>query len=77
MLPAALPPPTEATARINLTTVSEFVPNPPPNPDPLAKERRRRLMELTKEAFPDGEVPGPRGLASVRLWDATANRRMK
>jgi len=24
---------------------------------PLAKERRRRLVELTEEAFPDGRVP--------------------
>ncbi|KAK7064827.1 hypothetical protein R3P38DRAFT_59184 [Favolaschia claudopus] len=23
------------------------------------KERRRRLMELTREAFPDGKVPAP------------------
>jgi len=28
----------------------------PPRPDPLTIERRRRLMELTKEAFPGGRV---------------------
>ncbi|KAJ7224769.1 hypothetical protein C8J57DRAFT_1025179, partial [Mycena rebaudengoi] len=30
-----------------------------PDADPLAKERRRRLVELTQEAFPDGKVPDP------------------
>ncbi|KAJ7174546.1 hypothetical protein C8R46DRAFT_1081189 [Mycena filopes] len=41
---------------INTTPVAKFIPNPPPrtNFDPLAKERRRRLLELTKEAFPNG-----------------------
>ena len=29
------------------------------NADPLPKERRRSLMELTQQAFPDGEVPPP------------------
>ena len=27
--------------------------------DPLAKERRRRLLELTERSFPDGKVPDP------------------
>jgi hypothetical protein len=40
--------------------VSKFIPKPakPTNVDPLAKERRR-LLELTKESFPDGKVPDP------------------
>jgi len=29
------------------------------NADPLPKERRRSLMELTEQAFPDGKVPPP------------------
>ena len=49
MLPAALPP-TEATAGLKFTPVSKFVPNltKPAHVDPLAKERRRRLIELAK-----------------------------
>ncbi|KAF8886879.1 hypothetical protein CPB84DRAFT_1535611 [Gymnopilus junonius] len=53
--------PTEATAGLKFTTVSKFIPKPtkPTNVDPLAKERRRRLLELTKQSFPDGKVPDP------------------
>ncbi|KAF8911432.1 hypothetical protein CPB84DRAFT_1761807 [Gymnopilus junonius] len=56
----ALQPP-EAGVGLNITTVSEFVPNPPKptNPDPLAKERRHRIIELTKQAFPNDNVPDP------------------
>ncbi|CAA7264871.1 unnamed protein product [Cyclocybe aegerita] len=55
--------PIKASPGLKITTVSKFVPKPTPteptNVDPLAKERRRRLVELTKEAFPDGKVPDP------------------
>ncbi|KAF9022462.1 hypothetical protein BDZ89DRAFT_1070630 [Hymenopellis radicata] len=43
-----------------LTPVAKFVePNPNAPPDPARKERHRRLIELTKEAFPDGKMPEP------------------
>ena len=60
MLPVALQP-TEATAGLKFTTVSKFVAKPttPAYVDPLSKERRRRLRELTEQAFPDGKVPDP------------------
>jgi hypothetical protein len=60
MLPVALQP-TKATAGLKFTTVSKFVPEPtkPANVDPLAKQRRRRLLELTEQSFPDGKVPDP------------------
>jgi hypothetical protein len=47
MRPVALQP-TEATADLDLTPVSKFVPEPtePANFDPKAKDRRRRLIEL-------------------------------
>jgi hypothetical protein len=63
MLPVALQP-NETTAGLEFTTVSKFVPNPPKaaHVDSLAKERRRRLLELTKQAFPDGKVPDPLSL---------------
>ncbi|KAF9473231.1 hypothetical protein BDN70DRAFT_843746 [Pholiota conissans] len=58
---ALQPRPSEPTAGLEVTTVSHFVPKPtkPANIDPLAKKRCRRLLELTKEAFPDGKVPDP------------------
>lgn len=42
-------------------TVAEFIPANPNAPpmDSLAKERRRRLIEFQRKAFPDGEVPVP------------------
>lgn len=48
-------PPTEA----QFTPTSKFISNPPKllKVEPLAKERRRRLIELSKETFPDGKVP--------------------
>lgn len=57
MLPVALQP-TEATAGLEFTTVSELVPNPPKpvHVGPLARERRRCLLELTEQSFPDGKV---------------------
>jgi hypothetical protein len=60
MLPVALQP-TGATAGLKFTTVSKFVgkPTKPAHADPLAKERRLRLLELTKQSFPDGKVPDP------------------
>ena len=53
--------PSEPIPGVNPTPVSKSIPNPPrpANVDPLTKERRRRLIELTKEAFPDG-FPEPR-----------------
>ncbi|KAF8905225.1 hypothetical protein CPB84DRAFT_1745551 [Gymnopilus junonius] len=56
----ALQPP-KAGISLNITTVSEFVPNPPkpPIPDPLVKEHRHRIIELTKQAFPNDNVPDP------------------
>jgi hypothetical protein len=33
----------------------------------LAKERRRRLLELTKQSFPDGKVPDPFSLTWLTL----------
>ena len=65
MLPVALQP-TEATSGLNFTAVSKFIANPtkPAHVDPLAKERRRRLLELTKQSLPDGKVPDPFSLTS-------------
>ncbi|KDR76694.1 hypothetical protein GALMADRAFT_139590 [Galerina marginata CBS 339.88] len=59
--------PIEASVGVEITTVSKFIPNPPKptNVDPLAKQRRRRLIELTKQAFPDGNVADP--FTSTRL----------
>jgi hypothetical protein len=59
-LPVALHPTKQSTG-LHMTTVSKFIPNPttPTNVDPLVKERRRRLVELTKDSFPDGKVPDP------------------
>ncbi|KAJ6468936.1 hypothetical protein C8R45DRAFT_436075 [Mycena sanguinolenta] len=50
--------PTKPSAGLHMTTVSKFIPKPTTstNVDPLAKERRRRLVELTKDSFPDGKV---------------------
>jgi hypothetical protein len=50
-----------ATAGLKFTTVSRFIPKPtkPAHVDPLAKERRRRLLDLTKQSFPNGKVPDP------------------
>ncbi|KIL59306.1 hypothetical protein M378DRAFT_14918 [Amanita muscaria Koide BX008] len=57
--------PTKVTAGLKITTVPKFIPRPtkPANVDPLLKERRRRLLELTKKAFPDGKVLDPFRLA--------------
>ncbi|KAJ3505104.1 hypothetical protein NLJ89_g7586 [Agrocybe chaxingu] len=61
--------PINASAGLKITTESKFVPRPikPTNVDPLAKERRRRLVELTKEAFPDGKPPDPFNLTWLGL----------
>jgi len=41
----------------------------------LAKERRRRLLELTEQSFPDGKVPDPFALTWLALsQDAAANK---
>ncbi|KAF7328842.1 hypothetical protein MVEN_02513600 [Mycena venus] len=50
-------------------------PTTPTNVDPLAKERRRRLVELTKDSFPDGKVPYPFTLSWLALsQDVAANK---
>jgi aconitase A len=54
MFPVGLQP-TEAPASLDLSTVSESVPDPtkPANVEPLSKqERRRRLIELAKQTTP-------------------------
>lgn len=69
MLPVALQP-TKASASLKFTTVSKSVPKPtkPAPVDPLAKERRRRrLLELSKQSFPDYKVPDPFSLAWLTL----------
>ncbi|KZP19728.1 hypothetical protein FIBSPDRAFT_557916 [Athelia psychrophila] len=64
----ALRPP-EQTAGLQFTTISRSIPDPPKpaNVDPLAKERRRRLRELSEQTFPDGNVPEPFSLTSLAL----------
>ncbi|KAM6493678.1 hypothetical protein JOM56_010039 [Amanita muscaria] len=49
---------TEAAAGLRISTVvpKPTKPTKPANVDPLTKERRRRLLELTQQAFPDGKV---------------------
>ena len=71
MLPVALQL-NEPSAGLKITTVSKSVPNPPKpaNIDPLAQERRRRLLELTEQAFPDGRVPDP---LSLGLMDVASH----
>jgi hypothetical protein len=76
MPPVALQP-TGETASLKFTTISKFIAKPtkPPHVDPLAKERRRRLLELTKQPFPDGKVPDPFSLAWLSLsQDVAANK---
>jgi len=72
MLSVALQP-FEKTAGIELT-VPKSIPNPttPINVDPFAKERRRRLLELTKEAFPDGKVSDPYTIGWLNLTQDVA-----
>ena len=87
MLPVALhstPPvfpvpfqPTGETAGLKFTAVSKFIAKPPKpaHVDPLAKERRRRLIELTKQSFPDGKVPDPFSLTWLSSpQDVVANK---
>ena len=72
-LPVALHP--EQSPGLHMTTVSEFIPKPTTKLDPVAMERRRRLIELTKEAFPDGKVPDPFNLSWLALsQDVAANK---
>ncbi|KAJ7654308.1 hypothetical protein B0H17DRAFT_1146804 [Mycena rosella] len=69
--------PTKQSTGLHMTTVSKFIPKPttPTNVDPLAKERRRRLVELTKDSFPDGKVPDPFTLSWLALsQDVAANK---
>ncbi|KAF8200028.1 hypothetical protein K438DRAFT_1759059 [Mycena galopus ATCC 62051] len=69
--------PTKQSTGLDTTTVSKFIPKPttPTNVDPLAKERRRRLVELTKDSFPDGKVPDPFTLSWLALsQDVAANK---
>ncbi|KAI0299628.1 hypothetical protein BC826DRAFT_1102734 [Russula brevipes] len=64
----ALHPP-ERSLGLQFTTTSQFVEHPPSpeKADPRAKERRNRLLELTKQRFPDGKVPDPFTLTSPVL----------
>jgi len=59
------------TGGLEITTVSTFVPVPikPANPDPPEKVLRHhcRLVELTKQAFPDVKVLDP---FVVALWSS-------
>jgi len=76
MLSVALQP-TKATAGLEFATVSEFVPVPtkPAHVDLLAKERRRRLLELTEQSFPDGNVSDSFSLTWLALsQDVAANK---
>ncbi|KAJ7764601.1 hypothetical protein DFH07DRAFT_956058 [Mycena maculata] len=69
--------PTEQSTGLHMTTVSIFIPKPttPTNVDPLAKERRRRLVQLTKDSYPDGKVPDPFTLSWLALsQDVAANK---
>ncbi|KAL6300365.1 hypothetical protein BKA93DRAFT_740662 [Sparassis latifolia] len=71
----ALNPP-EQSSGLQFTTTSKFIADPPKpaKADPLAKERRRRLLDLTKQTFPDGKVPDPFTLTWLALsQDADAN----
>jgi len=67
----ALQPTQSPTTGLKFITVSKFVPEPtkPAKVDPLAKQRRIRLLELSKQAFPDGKVPDP-FITSLGLLDA-------
>ncbi|GBE84298.1 hypothetical protein SCP_0602760 [Sparassis crispa] len=53
--------PLEQPSGLQFTTTSKFIADPPKpaKADPLAKERRRRLLDLTEQTFPDGKVPDP------------------
>ncbi|KAF7306284.1 hypothetical protein MIND_00419300 [Mycena indigotica] len=71
----------QPAAGLEMTTVSEFIANPPEpiDVDPLREQRRRRLLELTKEAFPDGIIPNPFVVGPPKTWlglskDAAANK---
>jgi hypothetical protein len=78
MLPVTLQS-TKTTAGLKFSTVSKFVPKPtkPANVDPLAKERRRRLLELTKQCFLDGNlVPDPFTLTWPSLSEDVATNNL-
>ena len=68
--------PTRETAGLKFTTISKFIAKStkPVHVDSLAKERRR-LLELTKQPFPDGNVPDPFSLTWLSLsQDVAANK---
>lgn len=76
-MPSVALHPTHETRGLEFTTVSKFIPNPtvPANADPLAKERRRRLIDLTNQAFPDGKLPDPYTIEWLSLsQEAAANK---
>ena len=69
--------PLEQSLGLQFTTTSHPVHRPASleKADPLAKERRRRLLELTEQAFPGGRVPAPFTLAWLATsWDPSINR---
>ncbi|KZP06358.1 hypothetical protein FIBSPDRAFT_1053580, partial [Athelia psychrophila] len=71
----ALRPP-EQTAGLQFTTISRSIPDLPKhaNVDPLAKERRLRLRELSEQTFPDGKVPELFALTSLALSQDVATK---
>ncbi|KDR78649.1 hypothetical protein GALMADRAFT_223907 [Galerina marginata CBS 339.88] len=74
MVMFALQPIEPPTAGFEVTTVSRFEPNPS-TPSNIDLERRRRLLELHNEAFPDGSVPDPFAVTWPGLdEDAAANK---
>ncbi|KAJ7197372.1 hypothetical protein GGX14DRAFT_667879 [Mycena pura] len=67
----------EQSPGLHMTTVIPKATKATIKLDPLAMERGRRLVELTKEAFPDGKVSdpfNPRWFASDQ--DVAANKRL-
>ena len=74
MLVALHPP--EQSSGLQFTATSHLVHHPPSpeKADPLKKERRRRLLELTEEVFPGGRIPDPFSPICLTLsQDAAAN----
>lgn len=66
--------PPEESSGLQFTPTPYLVPDPP-RLDPVARERRRRLVELIKQTFLDGRVPDPFAFTGLTLsQDATANR---
>jgi len=68
-------PPMEPAGTLN--PVPKFIPRSPTptNDDPRAKERRRRLVELAEQTFPDGKAPDPYTFVELNsLRDAATDK---